>query len=140
VLPKYKLQFIRVVKWPTKTFSNNKLPKTDDALSYIDNLIMLFQPSEPSSSFSATVSVYGLHDRVIEVRSPVEAKDFSSSLSVQTGTGTHPACCTYTRGTGGPSPETKVRTGRDADHSLPSSAEVITSPPQAPAWRVVGQF
>jgi hypothetical protein len=31
------------------------------------------------------VSDYGLDDRAIGVRSPAEAKDFSSSLCVQTG-------------------------------------------------------
>jgi hypothetical protein len=48
------------------------------------------------------------------VRSPVRAKDFSSSLYVQTGSGAHPASCTM--GTGGPFPEGKARPGRDADH------------------------
>jgi hypothetical protein len=37
------------------------------------------------------VSGYGLDDRTIEVRSPAEGKDFSSSLCVQTGCGAHPA-------------------------------------------------
>jgi hypothetical protein len=63
------------------------------------------------------VSDYGLDDRAIGVRSPEEAKDFSCSFCVQTGSGAHPASCTM--GTGG-----KARTGRDADHSPPSSAEV----------------
>jgi hypothetical protein len=61
------------------------------------------------------VSVYGLKERAIEVRSPARAKDFSSNLCVQTGSGTHPASCTM--GTGGPFPGAKVRPGRDADHS-----------------------
>jgi hypothetical protein len=39
------------------------------------------------------VSDYGLDDRAIEVRSPAEAKDFSSNLCVQTGSGAHPASC-----------------------------------------------
>jgi hypothetical protein len=64
------------------------------------------------------VSDYGLEDRAIGVRSPVGAKDFSSSLFVQTGSVAHPASCTM--GTGG-----KARPGRDADHSPPSSAEVV---------------
>jgi hypothetical protein len=55
------------------------------------------------------VSDYGLDDRVIEVRSPTEAEDFSSSC---------------TMGTGGPFPGGKARPGRDADHSPPSSVEV----------------
>jgi hypothetical protein len=69
------------------------------------------------------VSDYGLDDRAIGARSPAEAKDFSSSLCVQTGSGAHPASCPV--GTGGPFPGGKVRPGRDADHSPPSSAEVV---------------
>jgi hypothetical protein len=65
------------------------------------------------------VSDYGLDDRAIGVRSPAEAKDFSSSLCVQTGSGAHPM------GTGGPFPGGKARPGRDADHSPSSSAEVV---------------
>jgi hypothetical protein len=52
------------------------------------------------------VSDYGLDDRVIGVRSPAEAKDFSSSLCAQTGSGAHPASCTM--GTGGPFPGGKA--------------------------------
>jgi hypothetical protein len=63
------------------------------------------------------VSDYGLDDRAIEVRSPAGAKDFSSSLCVQTGSGAHPASCPM--GTGG-----KARPGRDADHSPASSVYV----------------
>jgi hypothetical protein len=69
------------------------------------------------------VSDYGLDDRAIGVRSPAVAKDFSSKLFVQTGSGAHPA--SYTMGTGGPFPGGKARPGSDADHSLPSSAEVV---------------
>jgi hypothetical protein len=68
------------------------------------------------------VSDYGLDDRAIEVRSPGGAKDFSSSLFVQAGSGAHSASCTM--GTGGSFPGAKARPGRDADHSPPSSAEV----------------
>jgi hypothetical protein len=64
------------------------------------------------------VSGYGLDDRAIEVLSPTEAKDISSSLCVQTGSEVHPASCPM--GTGG-----KARPGRDADHSPPSSAKVV---------------
>jgi hypothetical protein len=69
------------------------------------------------------VSGYGLDDQAIEVRSPAGAKDFSSSLYVQTGSGAHPASCPM--GTGGPFPGGKARPERDADHSPPSSAEVV---------------
>jgi hypothetical protein len=41
----------------------------------------------------------------------------------QTGSGVHPASCTM--GTGDPFPGGKARPGRDADHSPPSSAEVV---------------
>jgi hypothetical protein len=69
------------------------------------------------------VSDYGLDDRTIKVLSPAGAKDFSSNLCVQTGSGAHPASCTM--GTGGPFPGCKARPGRDADHSHPFSAEVV---------------
>jgi hypothetical protein len=68
------------------------------------------------------VSAYGLDDRAIGVRSPAEAKDFSSSLCVQTSSGAHPASCTM--GTGDPFSGAKARPGRDANHSPPSSSEV----------------
>jgi hypothetical protein len=75
-------------------------------------------------SSGSIVSDYGLDDRAIGVRSPAGAKDFSSSLCVQTGSGAHPASCPM--GTGGVlSPRGKARPGRDADHSPPSSAEVV---------------
>jgi hypothetical protein len=70
----------------------------------------------------STVSGYELDDRAIKVRSPAEARDFSSSLCVQTGSGAHPASCTM--GTSSPFPGGKARPGSDADHSPPSSAEV----------------
>jgi hypothetical protein len=88
------------------------------------------------------VSDYGLDDRAIGVRSPAGAEDFSSSLFVQIGSGAHPASCTM--GTGGPFPGGKARPGRDADHSPPSSAEVVNEEElyllssQAPPWRVEG--
>jgi hypothetical protein len=74
-------------------------------------------------SSGSIVSDYGLNDRAIGVRSPAEAKDFCSSLCVQTGSGAHLASCTM--GTGGPFPGGKARPGRDADYSSPSSAEVV---------------
>jgi hypothetical protein len=68
------------------------------------------------------VYYYWLDDRTIGVRSLAGAKDFSSNLCVQTGSGAHPASCTM--GTGGPFPGGKAWPGRDADHSPLSSAEV----------------
>jgi hypothetical protein len=66
---------------------------------------------------------YGLDDRAIGVRSPAKAKDFSSILCVQNGSGAHPASSPM--GTGGPFLGGKARPGRDADHSPPYSAEVV---------------
>jgi hypothetical protein len=76
---------------------------------------------EPGSSVSI-VSGYVLDHRAIDVQSPAEAKDFSSNLCVQTGSGAHPASCTV--GAGGPFPGVEARPGRDADHTPPCSAEV----------------
>jgi hypothetical protein len=53
-------------------------------------------------SSGSIVSEYGLDDRAIGVRTLAGAKDFSSILCVQTGSGSHPASCTM--GTGGPFP------------------------------------
>jgi hypothetical protein len=74
-------------------------------------------------SSGSIVSDYGLDDRAIGVRSPAGAQDISSRLCVQTGSWAHSASCTM--GTGGPIPGGKARPGRDADHSPPSSAEVV---------------
>jgi hypothetical protein len=87
------------------------------------------------------VSDYGLDDRAIVVRSPAEAKDFSSSLCVQTGSGAHPASCTM--GTGGPVPEAKRGRGvtlTTHPHLVPRSrmSRSYISSPQAPSWRVAG--
>jgi hypothetical protein len=68
------------------------------------------------------VSDHELDDRVIGVRSPARAKDFSSNLCVHTGSGAHPASCPM--GTEDPFPGDKARPGRDVDHSPSSSAEV----------------
>jgi hypothetical protein len=62
-------------------------------------------------------------DRSIKVRSRAGARDFSSSLCVQTDSEAHPA--SFEMCTGGPFPGAKARPGRDADHSTPSSAEVL---------------
>jgi hypothetical protein len=72
----------------------------------------------PGSSVS-TVSDYELDDRG---SIPVQEKDFSSNLCVQTDSGAQPVSCTL--GTGGPFPGGKARPGRDANHSAPSSVEV----------------
>jgi hypothetical protein len=66
------------------------------------------------NSTTSKLSFCALHIRAFEVRSPAEAKDFSFSLSVQTGYGAHTASCTM--GTGGLISGAKSRLGRDADH------------------------
>jgi hypothetical protein len=71
------------------------------------------------------MSVYGLDDRAIEVRSPTGAEDFSSSPCVQTGSGAHPA--SYPMGTGGPFPGSKARPGRGV--TLTSMSRSYTSSP-----------
>jgi hypothetical protein len=89
------------------------------------SLVIAMEGSRGSSV--SIVSDYGLDDRAIGVRSPAGAKEFSSNLCVQTGSGVHPASCTMD--TGGPFHGAKrgwgvARLGRDADHSPSSSAEV----------------
>jgi hypothetical protein len=69
------------------------------------------------------VSDYGLDDRAIGVRYPAGAKDFSSSLCVQTGSGVHPASCPM--GTGGPFSGGKHGRGVMLTTHPPSSAEVV---------------
>jgi hypothetical protein len=83
-------------------------------LQRVKNIYVESTPIEEPGSSVSIVSDNGLDDRAIEVRSPAGAKDFSSSLSVQTGSEAHPASCTM--GTGGPFPEAKARPGHDADH------------------------
>jgi hypothetical protein len=56
------------------------------------------------------VSGYGMDDRAIAVRSPAEARDFSFSLCIQTGSGAHPASCKICT-------EGKARLGREPDRS-----------------------
>jgi hypothetical protein len=71
---------------------------------------------------SSVSTVSGLDDRAIEVRSPAEERDFSSSLCVQTGSEAHPDSCTM--GTVGPFPGAKARSRSDADNSPPSNTQV----------------
>jgi hypothetical protein len=64
-------------------------------------------------------SDYSLDDRATGVHSP--GKVFPLAC-VQTSSEAHPATCQM--GTGGSFPGRKARPGRDADHSIPYSAEV----------------
>jgi hypothetical protein len=74
-------------------------------------------------SSASIVSDHGLDDQAIEVQSLAEVRDFSSNLCVHTNSGAHPASCIM--GTKGPFLGTKVRPGRDADHSPPSNAKIV---------------
>jgi hypothetical protein len=90
--------------------------------NHLSHFYLLNQYDRSRGSSVSIVSDYGLDDRAIGVQSPAGAKDFSSSLCVQTGSGAHPA--SFTTGTGGPFPGGKARPGRDSDYSPLSSAEV----------------
>jgi hypothetical protein len=83
------------------------------------------------------VSDYGLDDLAIEVRSPAETKDFSSSLCVYTGSGAHPASCP----TGTVSPFLGVNRGRGVtltthSHPVPRS-RMSRSYISSSAWRLM---
>jgi hypothetical protein len=97
------------------------IPRTEHPSSVTETGYCIMSIQEPGSSVSI-VSGYGLDDRAIEVRSPAEAKGFSSTHFVQTSSGVHPASCKM--GIGGPFPGGKPRPERDADHSPSSSVQV----------------
>jgi hypothetical protein len=63
-------------------------------------------------------------ERITRVRSPTDAKYFSSSLCVQTSSEAHPVSYPLSTGGGGSFPGSKARPESDADHLPPSSAEV----------------
>jgi hypothetical protein len=112
------LFIILLSSWRVLVVIIGRILKINDMLQLNSSIIL----HRSRGSSGSIVSDYGLDDRAIEVRSPAGAKDSSSNLCVQTGSGAHPASCTM--GTGGPFPGGKARPGRNADHSLPSSAEV----------------
>jgi hypothetical protein len=73
--------------------------------------------------FSLTVSSVGIVTGCIAgFRFTVGARYFSLLHSAQTGSGAHPASCPMD--TGGSFPGGKAVSGRETDHSFPSSAEV----------------
>jgi hypothetical protein len=75
---------------------NDAVYKSEVHVSLGYGLLLATVRSRVSSG--SIVSDYGLDDRAIGVRYPAGAKDFSSVLCVQTGSGAHPASCTM--GTG----------------------------------------
>jgi hypothetical protein len=88
-------------------YPRNKIPRPKVTVGKYLTRVLTDLRSRVSSV--SIVSDYGLEDRAIGVRSPAGAKDFSSSLFVQTGSGAHPASCTM--GTGGPFPGGKSAAG-----------------------------
>jgi hypothetical protein len=82
---------------------------------------MCMYKKEPGTSV-IIVFGYGLDDQAIGFDPRQRRKELFSSLCVQTGSGVHAASCPM--GTGGPFHGVKVRSGRDADHSPRSTAEV----------------
>jgi hypothetical protein len=100
--------------------------------------------SRVTQSVYILVSGYGLHDRAIEVRSPAEAKDSSSSLWVQTGSGAHPVFCTMDNRVLSPG----VKRGRGVTLTIHPPiwcrgrewVGALPPLPQAPACGVVGQL
>jgi hypothetical protein len=94
-----------------------------DSLSFlISDVVFIYMGRGSSVSI---LSTYGLDDRAIGVRSRAEAKEFSSSLCVQTGSEAHPTSCTI--GTVGAFLGGKERPGHDAVHSPHLVARTIMS-------------
>jgi hypothetical protein len=60
----------------------------------LDKILYVIDNRRSSGSSVSAVSGYRMYNRAVEVRFPVEAKDFSSSLCVLTTSETHPASCT----------------------------------------------
>jgi hypothetical protein len=121
--PGQTMSDLRWKKWHWDRFYSESF---DFVLSVSFHSYSFFTPISSRWSRVSSVSIvsdYGLDDRAVGVWSPAGAEDFSCSLCVHTGSGAHPASCTM--GTGGPFPGGKARPRRDADHSPPSSAEVV---------------
>jgi hypothetical protein len=93
VTRKISLKFITVRKFHNFPYQN----KIHIWATYFSKVYLIVWSHGSSVSIA---SDYGLDDWAIRVRSPVGAKDFSSNLCVQTGSGAHPASCSM--GTGGP--------------------------------------
>jgi hypothetical protein len=77
------------------------LPQITSVCMFSVGVLLIYRSRGSSVSI---VSDYGLDDRAIGVISPAGAKDFSSSLCIQTGSEAHLASSTM--GTGGPFPRT----------------------------------
>jgi hypothetical protein len=73
--------------------------------------------SESQDILVGTATDYRLDDRMIGVRIPARARNFSLRHRAKTGSGAHPA--SYATGIGG-----SFSGGKEADHSFLSRAEV----------------
>jgi hypothetical protein len=94
---------------PSGTFISKLNRRFESKLTLGGIILIMYVTTWSRGSSGSIVSDYGLDDRAVGVRSPAEAKDFSSNLRVQTGSGAHPASCTM--GTGGPFPGGKSAAG-----------------------------
>jgi hypothetical protein len=81
--------------WHTTLFATRISQEWQLICTY--ELVFIWLGSQGSSV--SIVSDYGLDNRATEVWSPAEAKNFSCSVRVQTGSGAHPA--SYAMGMGG---------------------------------------
>jgi hypothetical protein len=104
----------------TSYISQACLSSSKFILLHLANLVTLCRSWGSSVS---TVSDYKLDDRAIGVRSLARADDFSSNFVCAERFWAHLASCPM--GTEGPFLGVKSRPGGDADHSPPSSAEVM---------------
>jgi len=101
-------------------------------------MIFFFTSNELSITILLQVTEYWLDDRMIGVRIPAGAGNFSLRHRVQTGSGAHVA--SYPMGTWGSFPGRKAA-GAEANTSPPSSAEVkafvelYLHSPNTPSWR-----
>jgi hypothetical protein len=89
-------------------------------LSFSRKILVSYIIWGSQGSSVSIVSVYGLDDRAIEVRSPEETRDFSSNLCVQTGSGAHPVSCPVDTADYSPHPVPRSRMSRS--YTLPTSA------------------
>jgi hypothetical protein len=88
----------------------------------LEKLIVTHLIKKQSRDSSVGIALgYGLDDRGPRVRFPAGAGNFSLHHRVQNGSGAHPF--SYPMDTRGSFPGVK-RPGHEADHSLPSTAEV----------------
>jgi hypothetical protein len=110
-------------------------------VTVVDCLATVLFKIRSQGSSGSIVADYGLDDRAIGVRSPAGAKDFSSNLCVQTGSGAHSDSCTM--GTGCPFPGAKRGRGVTLNNhpylvSRSRMSRSYTSSPPSTTWRVAG--